>query len=113
MAKKKAKKKAKKVVADPKFQVWAYYSHPQGIAGDKDDEIRKAAGKEDFGSGFGMHGGLRDLSFFAQNMAHALRMKDRILKLRCVVRVEVSEDEKGGNTVFTKKNKKGKWQSYG
>lgn len=103
------KKKAKKVVAEPKHQVWAYYTDSEGVNWDKDSQIRKAAGKEDFGSGYG---GERDISFFAQNMAHALRMKDRILSLPFVSHVEISVEGGGGYTDFTKRNKKGKWHNY-
>jgi hypothetical protein len=100
------KKKARKT---EKFQVWAYYD---GYDWEMDDRIRKAAGKDDFGTGFG---GLRDLSFFAQNESHALRMKDRILKVKGVVRVEVINHSKGdsdGYMVYAKAGSKGTFRRY-
>lgn len=108
MAKKKAKK-SRPTEKEQLFQVWAYYS---GYDWDMDDRIEKAAGKESFGSGFG---GERDISFFAQNEAHALRMKDRILKVKGVSRVEVIDHSNGdpkGYMVYAKPGSKGTFRRY-
>ena len=109
MAKKnKAKKKAARST-EIKFQIWVYYN---GYSHEKDDEIREAAGDDDFGSGFG---GERDISFFAQNKAHAMSMKDRILKVKGVSRVEFIDNSNGdaeGCMVFGKAGSKGVFRRY-
>lgn len=99
-------KKNKKQESDNMIQVWAY-SHDSS----NDSRVRRAAGKEDFGSGFGPEG--RDISFFAQNENHAMRMKDRILKVAGIYKVEVHYPEQEGYSTFRKGNaNKSTWHSY-
>lgn len=78
-----------------KIQVWVY-SHNSS----NDAAVHAAAKKEDFGSGMGPEG--RDISFFAQNEAHALRMKDRTLQVAGVFMVEIIYPGLGTATFRTK-----------
>lgn len=88
-----------------KFQVWAY-SKTMAL----DAAIHQAAQAERFGSGMGF--GERDISFFADSEADAFAMKDRILKIRGVTKVEVVYP--AGYITFKNKKtpKKGKWKAY-
>ncbi len=70
----------------PPFQVWCYSKDAAN-----DDEVRKVAGREDFGSGMGF--GARDISFFANDKEEALKMKNRLLFVKGVVRVEVINEK--------------------
>lgn len=87
------------------FQVWAYSK-----TSDHDNLIRKTANAECFGSGFGPEG--RDNSFFADTEQAAEEIKNRLMLLACITKVEVHSQ----NGYRTFKNKKdhsnGTWKDY-
>lgn len=79
-----------------KIQVWVYSRNSSN-----DEAVRKAAAKKDFGSGMGPEG--RDISFFAQNEAHAYRLKDRTLQVAGVFKVEIIYPDLGTAIFRSKK----------
>lgn len=104
--KSKRKKKANSTVADgSEFQVWAYTTSTM-----HDAEIRIAAQAESFGSGYGPEG--RDISFYAETEADAMAMKDRLLKLPFIVKVEVTYPTGFRTFANRKKPKQNKWKAY-
>lgn len=90
---------------DNLFQVWAYSKSTQ-----HDDIIRKTANADSFGSGLGPDG--RDISFYADTEQDAVKMKDRLMQLSCVTKVEVYYPN-GYRTFKNKKDmSKNTWKDF-
>ena len=78
-----------------RYQIWCYSENANN-----DAAVFKAAGLESFGSGSGF--GKRDVSFFAPTKDEANNSKDRLLKVKGVISVDViDEKEFGSNHVKT------------
>jgi len=81
-----------------KIQVWVYSKKNA----DNDELIKQIANAESFGSGYGF--GYKDISFYADNNCHASFMKDKLLKLRGVVKIEIVYPDKNTRYTFEKKS---------
>lgn len=83
-----------------KIQVWVYSKKNAN----NDELVKQTANAESFGSGYGF--GYKDISFYADNDHHAALMKDKLLKLRGVVKIEIVYPDQ--NTRYTFKKKSGR-----
>lgn len=81
-----------------KIQVWVYSKKNA----DNDELIKQTANAESFASGYGF--GYKDISFYADNNCHASLMRDKLLKLRGVVKIEVVYPDKNIRYTFEKKS---------
>lgn len=89
-----------------KIQVWAFSKKNAN----NDELIKQTANAESFGSGYGF--GYRDISFYADNNCHASLMRDKLLKLRGVVKIEIVYPDKNIRYTFEKKSGRVKYYKH-